>query len=91
MVGLGETDKQIETTLQDLYAHNVDMVTIGQYLAPSKFHLPVDRYVSPDGFKRYADFARELGFKHVASGFMVRSSYHADQQASQAYFEGNAC
>ncbi len=91
MVGLGETDEQVEQTLKDLRMHKVDMITIGQYLAPSKYHLPVARYVRPEGFNHYADIAKTLGFKHVASGFMVRSSYHADQQASQAYFEGTSC
>lgn len=81
MVGLGETDAQVVQTLADLYAHQVDMITIGQYLAPSKHHLPVTRYVHPDIFDNYARIGYDMGFKHVASGPMVRSSYHADTQA----------
>jgi lipoic acid synthetase len=61
--------------------HNVEMLTLGQYLQPSKHHLPVERYVMPEEFKNLYDIAIELGFKHVASGPMVRSSYHADLQA----------
>lgn len=82
MVGLGETDDEVKQCLIDLRAHDVDMVTIGQYLAPSRYHLPVARYVHPDQFKAYETFGLSLGFKHVASGPMVRSSYHADKQAS---------
>lgn len=82
MLGLGETNPEIEQTLQDLRAHDVEMVTLGQYLQPSRFHLPVARYVTPEEFKHFGDFARELGFKNVASGPMVRSSYHADRQAA---------
>ncbi len=81
MVGLGETDAQVLQTLADLHAHKVDMLTIGQYLAPSKHHLPVSRYVHPDIFDKYARVGYDMGFKHVASGPMVRSSYHADVQA----------
>ncbi|MGY8876609.1 MAG: lipoyl synthase, partial [Pseudoalteromonas sp.] len=82
MVGLGEEISEIEEVLRDLRAHNVDMLTVGQYLQPSKHHLPVKRYVPPvefDGLKAYAD---EIGFTHAASGPFVRSSYHADQQAA---------
>lgn len=82
MLGLGETNEEIEQTLKDLRDHDVDMVTLGQYLQPSKFHLPVARYVTPEEFKRFGDIARELGFKNVASGPLVRSSYHADKQAA---------
>jgi lipoic acid synthetase len=82
MLGLGETNEEIEQTLRDLRAHDVEMVTLGQYLAPSKFHMPVVRYVTPDEFKHFGDFAREIGFKNVASGPLVRSSYHADKQAA---------
>ena len=82
MVGLGETDDEVKQCLIDLRAHNVDMVTIGQYLAPSRYHLPVARYVHPDQFNAYKKIGLSLGFKHVASGPMVRSSYHADKQAS---------
>lgn len=82
MLGLGETNDEIIQTLKDLRSHDVDMVTLGQYLQPSKFHLPVSRYVTPDEFKQFGDIARELGFKNIASGPLVRSSYHADRQAA---------
>ncbi|MEC8382822.1 MAG: lipoyl synthase [Pseudomonadota bacterium] len=81
MVGLGEQDHQIQQTLIDLKKHDVDMITIGQYLAPSQYHLPVARYMHPDRFKFFETFGYSLGFKHVASGPMVRSSYHADHQS----------
>ena len=71
----------IKSFIRDLRAHDVDMLTLGQYLQPSKHHLPVDRYVHPDEFSRLGELGHELGFSHVASGPMVRSSYHADQQA----------
>lgn len=80
MVGLGETEEQVIETLKDLKAHKVDMVTIGQYLQPSKFHAPVQRYVHPDEFARYAEIGEAMSFKSIASGPMVRSSYHADLQ-----------
>lgn len=82
MLGLGETNEETEATLKDLRDHGVDMVTLGQYLQPSKYHLPVARYVTPEEFKRFADVAKELGFSNVASGPLVRSSYHADKQAA---------
>lgn len=82
MLGLGETNEEIEQTMRDLRAHDVDMITLGQYLQPSKFHMPVARYVTPEEFKRFGDFAKEIGFKNVASGPLVRSSYHADKQAA---------
>lgn len=82
MLGLGETNEETEQTLRDLRAHDVEMVTLGQYLQPSRFHLPVSRYVTPEEFKRFGDLAKELGFKNVASGPLVRSSYHADKQAA---------
>lgn len=81
MVGLGETDDEIRQVMRDMRAHNIDMITIGQYLAPSGHHLPVRRYVTPDQFKQFEQEAYELGFTHAAVGAMVRSSYHADQQA----------
>lgn len=81
MVGLGETDDEIRQVMRDMRAHNVDMITIGQYLAPSSHHLPVRRYVHPDVFKQFEAEAYALGFAHAAVGAMVRSSYHADQQA----------
>jgi lipoyl synthase len=84
MVGLGETDEEILQTMQDLRAHDVDMLTIGQYLAPSSHHLPVRRYMHPDTFKEFETKAMQMGFQHAAVGAMVRSSYHADEQASAA-------
>jgi lipoic acid synthetase len=80
MVGLGETFEQVINTIKDLRAHDVNMITIGQYLQPSKHHAPVERFVHPDEFREYARVANELGFTSVASGPMVRSSYHADLQ-----------
>lgn len=82
MLGLGETDEEILQTLQDLRDHDVDMLTLGQYLQPSKHHFPVARYVTPQQFDMFAQKAKELGFKNVASGPLVRSSYHADKQAA---------
>jgi len=81
MVGLGETDEEILQVMRDLRAHDVDMLTIGQYLQPSPHHLPVERYVHPDQFKAFEREAIAMGFRHAAVGAMVRSSYHADQQA----------
>ncbi|WP_286237830.1 lipoyl synthase [Neptuniibacter halophilus] len=81
MVGLGETQEEIVQVMKDLRANDVDMLTIGQYLQPSKHHLAVERYVTPQEFKTYEEIGYELGFKNVASGPMVRSSYHADLQA----------
>ncbi|MAD58467.1 MAG: lipoyl synthase [Porticoccus sp.] len=81
MVGLGETKKELMSTLDDLKANNIDMVTIGQYLQPSKNHLPVDRFVHPDEFDEYKEYGYRIGFTHIASGPLVRSSYHADKQA----------
>jgi len=84
MVGLGESDEEIVQVMRDLRAHQVDMLTIGQYLQPSPHHLPVERYVEPDAFRFFQGQAQNLGFKHAAIGPMVRSSYHADQQAHEA-------
>ena len=84
MVGLGETDEEILQVMQDMRAHNINMLTIGQYLAPSTSHIPVRRYVHPDTFKMFEAKAYEMGFSHAAVGAMVRSSYHADQQAHAA-------
>ncbi|MCF6767054.1 lipoyl synthase [Thiotrichales bacterium 19S11-10] len=83
MVGLGETDEEIYQVMKDMRTHNIDMLTIGQYLQPSIYHMAVERYVSPETFREYARIAKELGFSHVASGPMVRSSYHADIQYEQ--------
>ncbi len=88
MVGLGETDEEILETLRDLRAHGVEMLTIGQYLAPSGHHLPVLRYVHPDVFAMYAREATAMGFTHAASAPLVRSSYHADLQAHGAGVAG---
>ena len=84
MVGLGETDEEILQVMADMRAHDIDMITIGQYLAPSGHHLPVARYVHPDTFKMFEEKAIEMGFSHAAVGAMVRSSYHADKQAEHA-------
>jgi lipoyl synthase len=84
MVGLGETDDEILAVMRDLRAHDVDMLTIGQYLQPSPHHLPVERYVEPGMFVKFEEDAKRLGFKHAAVGAMVRSSYHADRQAHEA-------
>ena len=81
MVGLGETDEEILQVMRDMREHDIDMLTIGQYLAPSNSHLPVRRYVHPDTFKMYEAKAYDMGFSHAAVGALVRSSYHADQQA----------
>ena len=80
MVGLGENDQEIMNTLADLREHDVNMLTIGQYLAPSSYHLKVDRYVTPLQFEKFKQDALEMGFSQVASGPLVRSSYHADLQ-----------
>ena len=82
MLGLGETFEEVVEVMKDCRRHNVDMLTLGQYLQPSRDHLPVDRYVHPDEFETLAEEARALGFKRVASGPLVRSSYQADQQAA---------
>lgn len=84
MVGLGETDKEILEVMRDMRAHEIDMLTIGQYLAPSGHHLPVRRYVEPATFTRFENEARTMGFSHAAIGALVRSSYHADHQAHAA-------
>jgi lipoic acid synthetase len=84
MVGLGETDDEILAVMGDLRAHDIDMLTIGQYLAPTGHHLPVRRYVHPDTFAMFESEAYKLGFTHAAVGALVRSSYHADQQAQAA-------
>jgi len=84
MVGLGETDEEVYEVMADMRAHDIDMITIGQYLQPSNGHLPVLRYVTPEQFKVFENKAYEMGFKHAAVGAMVRSSYHADVQAHEA-------
>jgi len=82
MVGLGETNEEILQVMRDLRSHGVTMLTIGQYLQPSKDHLPVERYVHPDDFAMFQDEATKMGFEHAACGPLVRSSYHADKQAA---------
>lgn len=84
MLGLGETDEEILEVMRDLRAHQVDMLTLGQYLQPSAHHLPVARFVTPERFAWFAEQAQQMGFTQTASGPMVRSSYHADQQAHGA-------
>jgi lipoic acid synthetase len=90
MVGLGETDEEILAVMRDLRAHDVDMLTIGQYLQPSPHHLAVERYVDPAVFREFESQARNMAFKHAAVGPMVRSSYHADQQAHEAGIDQGA-
>jgi lipoic acid synthetase len=84
MLGLGEELDEIRDVMKDLREHEVDMLTLGQYLQPSRSHLPVSRFVHPDEFDELAVLGKQLGFSHVASGPMVRSSYHADRQAASA-------
>ena len=81
MLGLGETTKEIESTIADAYSVGVEILTLGQYLRPTLYHLPVERYVPPEEFLHYKNIAKEMGFKEVASGPMVRSSYRADKVA----------
>ncbi|NNE38927.1 MAG: lipoyl synthase, partial [Gammaproteobacteria bacterium] len=82
MLGLGEEIDEVKSVLRDLRAHGCDMLTLGQYLQPSRYHLSVERFVSPEEFTRLGDYANGLGFENVASAPMVRSSYHADMQAA---------
>jgi len=82
MLGIGETETEVVQVMRDLLAHGCSMLTLGQYLQPSKEHLAVKEYIHPDQFKRYAEIARDLGFQQVASAPLVRSSYHADLQAA---------
>jgi lipoic acid synthetase len=82
MLGLGEESDEVEAVMRDLRAHDCDMLTLGQYLQPSRHHLPVERFVEPEEFERLRRVGEAMGFAHVASGPMVRSSYHADRQAA---------
>jgi lipoic acid synthetase len=82
MLGLGENAEEVKQTLIDLRNHHVDMITLGQYLAPSRHHIPVARYVTPAEFNELGEYAKSLGFSNIASGPFVRSSYHADKQAA---------
>lgn len=84
MVGIGETNEEIKDLMLMMREHDIEMITIGQYLQPSKHHSPVLRYVTPVEFKELEDFAYQIGFKHAAVGALVRSSYHADEQAHNA-------
>lgn len=79
MLGLGETEDEVYETIQDVANANVDVITIGQYLQPTKQHLPLQEFITPEQFKKYEEFARGLGFRHVESGPLVRSSYHAEK------------
>ena len=79
MLGIGETDDEVRKTLEDLKSHRVDIVTLGQYMRPTKNHLPVDRWVTPETFEALREFGLSLGFTEVASGPLVRSSYRADR------------
>ena len=90
MVGLGETDGEILDVMRDMRAHGIDMLTIGQYLQPTTGHLPVLRYVHPDVFTMFGREAYAMGFRHAAVGALVRSSYHADQQAEELLGEAAA-
>ena len=81
LLGLGEDLDEVKQVLHDLRTHACDMLTLGQYLQPSRQHLPVERYVHPDEFTLLGEYSRSTGFRNVASGPMVRSSYHADVQA----------
>ncbi|NOY66991.1 MAG: lipoyl synthase, partial [Gammaproteobacteria bacterium] len=83
MLGLGETLEEVKEVMQDLRDHDCNMLTLGQYLQPSLSHLPVDRYVTPEEFDELAEAGQAMGFSQVASGPMVRSSYHADVQAAE--------
>jgi lipoic acid synthetase len=80
MVGLGETMDEVKETMRDLRSWGVDILTVGQYLQPSKKHLPIDRYYTPEEFQEFADYGKAIGFRWVESGPLVRSSYHAEQQ-----------
>ena len=82
MLGLGETNEEVLAAMEDLRAVQCDILTLGQYLQPTIHHLPVVEFVTPEQFQRYGDHARQAGFVHVASGPLVRSSYHADEFSS---------
>ena len=86
MVGMGETVDEMKAVFDDMREHHIEMLTVGQYLQPSKQHYPLQRYVHPDEFKEYQDYACSIGFTHVACGPLVRSSYHADKQAQGTFY-----
>ena len=83
MLGLGETDDEIKQCMDDLRQHDIDVLTLGQYLQPTKHHLPVERYVSPEAFDHYREWGLERGFLEVVSGVFVRSSYRAERVLEQ--------
>ena len=83
-MGLGETNREVKDALRDLKSHGVARITLGQYLRPDEQHLPVERYASPEEFEELGEFARSLGFAHVESGPLVRSSYHAERHTPDA-------
>src|SRR5215207_8706855 len=86
ILGMGETNEEIVAVMKDLRSVDVDILTLGQYLRPSEGHIALDRYVTPDEFRRFYEIGMELGFRHVESGPLVRSSYHAWEQVSAAGF-----
>ena len=88
MLGLGETKEEVVKTLEDLYNSGVDVVTIGQYLQPSKNHLPVERFIHPDEFAEYREIGYQLGFDYVESGPLVRSSYHSEKHVIKGWGRG---
>ena len=87
MLGLGEETNELIQVMQDMRKHRIDMLTLGQYLQPSRDHLPVARFVPPEEFAELGRIAEDMGFKSVASGPLVRSSYHADQQVDLGFFK----
>lgn len=89
MLGLGETREELIQVMQDMREHDIDMITLGQYLQPSRDHLAVERFVTPEEFEEFGQIAEQLGFKSVASGPLVRSSYHADKQVDLSQFVNN--
>jgi lipoic acid synthetase len=84
ILGMGERQEEVEASMRDLAGMGCDLLTMGQYLQPTRFHLPVDRWVTPEEFARYAEAGRDMGFAHVEAGPLVRSSYHAGRQLSRA-------
>jgi lipoic acid synthetase len=85
---MGETNEEVELVMRDLRSVDVDILTLGQYLRPSDAHIPIDRYVTPDEFRHLRDVGMAMGFRHVESGPLVRSSYHAWEQAKSAAASG---
>lgn len=89
MLGIGETNEEVIQVMKDMREHDIDMITLGQYLQPSRHHLAVERFVTPEEFDELGDIAKELGFTSVASGPLVRSSYHADKQVDISLLKKN--